>query len=161
MSVVSTIRDLRKMSLAADNDGAAAATPPPSPRNAHWSHGVTVATVVAGLGGLDGLRGILMQYWRSDKGYILDGFLERRFVPKDLVELLTKGIEEAFCRGFLDDRRAVDMAVRRVQVLIEENITLPLTPVDETRVFQLIRENEKHDWKLVIETMTQKSRPAT
>ena len=161
MSVVSTIRDLRKMSLAADNDGGAAATPPPSPRNAHWSHGVTVATVVAGLGGLDGLRGILMQYWRSDKGYILDGFLERRFVPKDLVELLTKGIEEAFCRGFLDDRRAVDMAVRRVQVLIEENITLPLTPVDETRVFQLIRENEKHDWKLVIETMTQKSRPAT
>jgi hypothetical protein len=160
MSVVETIRGLRKMSVADGEDGAAA-TPPPSPRNAHWSHGVTVATVVAGLGGLDGLRGILMQYWRSDKGYILDGFLERRFVPKDLVELLTKGIEEAFCRGFLDDRRAVDMAVRRVQVLIEENITLPLTPVDETRVFQLIRENEKHDWKLVIETMTQKSRPAT
>ena len=160
MSVVETIRGLRKMSVADGEDGAAA-TPPPSPRNAHWSHGVTVATVVAGLGGLDGLRGILMQYWRSDKGYILDGFLERRFVPKDLVELLTKGIEEAFCRGFLDDRRAVDMAVRRVRVLIEENITLPLTPVDETRVFQLIRENEKHDWKLVIETMTQKSRPAT
>ena len=160
MSVVETIRGLRKMSVADGEDGAAA-TPPPSPRNAHWSHGVTVATVVAGLGGLDGLRGILMQYWRSDKGYILDGFLERRFVPKDLVELLTKGIEEAFCRGFLDARHAVDMAVRRVQVLIEENITLPLTPVDETRVFQLIRENEKHDWKLVIETMTQKSRPAT
>ena len=158
MSVVSTIRDLRKMSLAADNDGGAAATPPPSPRNAHWSHGVTVATVVAGLGGLDGLRGILMQYWRSDKGYILDGFLERRFVPKDLVELLTKGIEEAFCRGFLDARHAVDMAVRRVQVLIEENMTLPLTPVDEKRVFQLIRENEKHDFKLMIEKMTQSRR---
>jgi len=30
--------------------------------------------------------------------------------------------------------------------LIEENITLPLTPVDEKRVLQLIRENEKHDW---------------
>jgi len=78
----------------------------------------------------------------------------------DLVDFLLD-LEEALCRGFLDDRRAVDMAVRRVQVLIEENMALPLTPVDEKRVFQLIRENEKHDWKLVIETMTQKSRPAT
>ena len=57
MSVVSTIRGLRKMSLAADDDAGAAATPPPSPRNAHWSHGVTVATIVEGLGGLEGLRG--------------------------------------------------------------------------------------------------------
>ena len=157
MSVVETIRGLRKMSLADDKDGAAA-TPPPSPRNAHWSHGVKVATIVAGLGGLDGIRAILMEYWRADKVYILDGFLERRFVPKDLVELLTKGIEEAFCRGVLDARHAVDMAVRRVQVLIEENMTLPLTPVDEKRVFQLIRENEKHDWKLMIEKMTQSRR---
>ena len=73
--------------------------------------------------------------------------MERRFVPKDLVELLTKGIEEAFCRGFLDDRRAIGMAVCRVQLLIGENITLPLTPVDKTRLAPLIRENEKHDWE--------------
>ena len=152
MSVVETIRDLRKMGLADDKDGAAA-TPPPSPRNAHWSHGVTVATVVAGLGGLDGLRGILMQYWRSDKGYILDGFLERRFVPKDLVELLTKGIEEAFCRGFLDDRRAVDMAVRRAELLIEENITLPLAR-DKDRVYWLMQKMEEEDWKGIVDVMT-------
>ena len=43
MSVVETIRGLRKMSV---TDGAA--TPPPSPRIA-----LSVASVVAGLGGLD------------------------------------------------------------------------------------------------------------
>ena len=154
MSVVETIRGLRKMSLA---DGAA--TPPPSPRN---PQPISVAAVVEGLGGLDGLIAILREYWSSDQFVMVykPEWLERRNVPKDIVDLLMD-LEEAICRGFLDDRRAVDMAVRRVQVLIEENITLPLTPVDETRVFQLIRENEKHDWKLVIETMTQKSRPAT
>ena len=47
------------------------------------------------------------------------------------------------------------MAVCRVQLLIGENMTLPLTPADKTRVLQLIRENEEHDWKLMIETMTQ------
>ena len=43
MSVVSTIRDLRKMSLAADNDGERDPRRRrpwvQSPRNAHWSHG--------------------------------------------------------------------------------------------------------------------------
>ena len=73
-------------------------------------------------------------------------------MPKDLVELLTKGIEEAFCRGFLDARHAVDMAVRRVQVLIEENITLPLMR-DKERVLQLIREKEEVDWKLITAMM--------
>ena len=59
MSVVETIRGLRKMSVA---DGAA--TPPPSPRN---PQPISVAAVVEGLGGLeDGLRAILMEYWRSD-----------------------------------------------------------------------------------------------
>ena len=72
----------------------------------------------------------------------------------DLVDFLLD-LDEALCRGFLDDRRAVDMAVRRVQLLIEENITLPLTPVDKERVLRLIRENEEDDWKLMIETMTQ------
>ena len=67
-------------------------------------------------------------------------------MPEEIIELLTNGIEEALCRGFLEEHRAVDMAVRRVRLLIEENITLPLTPVDEKRVLQLIRENEKHDW---------------
>ena len=148
MSVVETIRGLRKMSVA---DGAAA-TPPPSPRNAHWSHGVTVATVVAALGGLDGLRAILMEHWSSDQ--INAVIAEDCKVPQALVDLLMD-LEEALCRGFLDGRHAVDMAVRRVQLLIEENITLPLTPVDKERVFQLIRENEEDDWKLMIETMTQ------
>jgi len=153
MSVVETIRGLRKMGVADDEDGAAA-TPPPSPRNAQ-SRSYSVAAVVAAIGGLEreyfGLRAILTDYWRLNQFGIctLDG------IPKDLAELLTNGIEEALGRGFLDDRRAVDMALRRVQLLIEENITLPLTPVDKERVLRLIRENEEDDWKLMIETMAQ------
>ena len=62
-------------------------------------------------------------------------------------------LDEALCRGFLDDRRAVDMALRRVQLLIEENIMLPLTPVDKERVLQLIREKEEDDWKGIVDAM--------
>ena len=60
-------------------------------------------------------------------------------------------LDEALCRGFLDDRRAVDMAVRRVQLLIEENM-LPLTPADK-EVLPLIREKEKDDWELMVDMM--------
>ena len=145
MSVVETIRGLRKMSVA---DGAAAATPPPSPRNSRWPADgctISIATVVEVIGGLDGLRAILTKYWRSDRIDVTMDVWEVH-MPRDMVDLLIPDLEEALCRGFLDDRRAVDMAVRRVRLLIEENITLPLTPVDEKRVLQLIRENEKHDW---------------
>ena len=69
----------------------------------------------------------------------------------DLVDFLLD-LDEALCRGFLDDRRAVDMAVRRVQLLIEENVTLPLTPADK-EVFPLIREKEKDDWELMVDMM--------
>ena len=70
----------------------------------------------------------------------------------DLVDFLLD-LDEALCRGFLDDRRAVDMALRRVQLLIEENIMLPLTPVDKERVLQLIREKEEDDWKGIVDAM--------
>ena len=152
MSVVSTIRGLRKMRLADDEDGTAA-TPPPSPRNPQL---ISVAAVVEGLGGVDGLIAILREYWRSDQFVMVykREWLERRNVPKDIVDLLMD-LEEAICRGFLDDCRAIGMAVCSVQLLIGENMTLPLTPADKTRVLQLIRENEEHDWKLMIETMTQ------
>ena len=144
MSVVETIRGLRKMSLAADDDGTAA-TPPPSPRNPQL---ISVAAVVEGLGGVDGLIAILREYWRSDQFVMVykREWLERRNVPKDIVDLLMD-LEEAICRGFLDDCRAIGMAVCRVQLLIGENITLPLTPVDKTRLAPLIRENEKDDWE--------------
>ena len=45
------------------------------------------------------------------------------------------------------------MAVCRIQLLIEENIMLPLTPVDKTRLAPLIRENEKHDWEHIRKMM--------
>ena len=144
MSVVSTIRGLRKMRLADDEDGTAA-TPPPSPRNPQL---ISVAAVVEGLGGLDGLIAILREYWRSDQFVMVykREWLERRNVPKDIVDLLMD-LEEAICRGFLDDCRAIGMAVCRVQLLIGENMTLPLTPADKTRLAPLIRENEKDDWE--------------
>ena len=141
MSVVETIRGLRKLSVA---DGAAA-TPPPSPRSAQK---ISVAAVVEGLGGVDGLIAILREYWRSDQFVMVykREWLERRNVPKDIVDLLMD-LEEAICRGFLDDCRAIGMAVCRVQLLIGENMTLPLTPADKTRLAPLIRENEKGDWE--------------
>jgi len=144
MSVVSTIRGLRKMRLADDEDGTAA-TPPPSPRNPQL---ISVAAVVEGLGGVDGLIAILREYWRSDQFVMVykREWLERRNVPKDIVDLLMD-LEEAICRGFLDDCRAIGMAVCRVQLLIGENMTLPLTPADKTRLAPLIRENEKDDWE--------------
>ena len=144
MSVVSTIRGLRKMRLADDEDGTAA-TPPPSPRNPQL---ISVAAVVEGLGGVDGLIAILREYWRSDQFVMVykREWLERRNVPKDIVDLLMD-LEEAICRGFLDDCRAIGMAVCRVQLLIGENMTLPLTPADKTRLAPLIRENEEHDWE--------------
>ena len=140
MSVVETIRGLRKLSVA---DGAA--TPPPSPRNPQL---ISVAAVVEGLGGVDGLIAILREYWRSDQFVMVykREWLERRNVPKDIVDLLMD-LEEAICRGFLDDCRAIGMAVCRVQLLIGENMTLPLTPADKTRLAPLIRENEKDDWE--------------
>ena len=150
MSVVSTIRGLRKMRLADDEDGTAA-TPPPSPRN---PQPISVAAVVAGLGHLDGLRAILTAHWHPERisaEYVEEG-LEVHNMPEEMIELLTNGIEEAFWRGFLDDRRAVDMAVRRVQLLIEEDVTLPLAR-DKERVWQLIREKEEDDWKGIVDAM--------
>ena len=154
MSIVETIRGLRKMNLV---DGAA--TPPPSPRNAQPN---SVATVVAGLGRLDGLRAILMEYWRSDPDgprapdgeyyTAFEGLLAQN-VPKDLVELLTNGLEEALCRGFLEERRVVNMAVRRVELLISENITLPVAR-DKDRVFWLMQKMEEEDWKGIVDVMT-------
>ena len=147
MSVVSTIRGLRKLNLADEDDGAAA-TPPPSPRNAQ-SRSYSVAAVVAALGGLDGISKILMEYWHLNQF----GICTLAVIPKDMVDLLIPDLEEALCRGFLDERRAVDMAVCRIQLLIEENIMLPLTPVDKTRLAPLIRENEKHDWEHIRKMM--------
>ena len=152
MSVVETIRGLRKMGVADDEDGAAA-TPPPSPRNARR---ISVAAYVKiCLGGLDGLlRAILAEYWRPDQILTVNVWevLEDRNVPKELAELLTNGLEEALYRGFLDDRRAVDMAVRRAELFIGENITLPLAR-DKDRVYWLMQRMEEEDWKDIVHAM--------
>ena len=111
---------------------------------------------------MDGLRAILMEYWRSDPDgprapdgeyyTAFEGLLAQN-VPKDLVELLTNGLEEALCRGFLEERRVVNMAVRRVELLISENITLPVAR-DKDRVFWLMQKMEEEDWKGIVDVMT-------
>ena len=147
MSVVETIRGLRKMTVA----DSAAATPPPSPRNAQT---ISVAAVVAALGGLDGLRAILTEHWRPERisaEYVEEG-LEVHNMPEEMIELLTNGIEEALCRGFLEEHQALVMAMRRAELLIGENITLPLAR-DKDRVYWLMQNMEDHDWKNISATM--------
>ncbi len=146
MSVVETIRGLRKMSVA---DGAAA-PPPPSPRNAQSR---SVADFVAAIGGLDGLRAILTKYWRLDRIQVYPQEWLEVHLPEDLVELLTNGIEEAFCRGFLEEPHAQDMMVRRAELMISENITLPVAR-DKDRVYWLMQKMEEEDWKGIVDAMT-------
>ena len=149
MSVVETIRGLRKMSVA---DGAAE-TPPPSPRNAQSR---SVADYVAAIGGLDGLRTILTKYWRSDKIEMYPQVWLEVHLPEDLVELLTNGIEEALCRGFLEEHQALVMAMRRAELLISESITLPVAR-DKDRVYWLMQNMEEEDWKGIVDVMNPRS----
>ena len=95
-----------------------------------------------------------MGHWRPERisaGYVEEG-LGVHNMPEEIIELLTNGIEEALCRGFLNDDDAVGMAVRRAELLIGENITLPLAR-DKERILQLIREKEEDDWKLMADMM--------
>ncbi len=73
-------------------------------------------------------------------------------LPEDLVELLTNGIEEALCRGFLEEHQALVMAMRRAELLIGENITLPLAR-DKDRVYWLMQRMEEEDWKGIVGAM--------
>jgi len=95
-----------------------------------------------------------MEHWRPERisaGYVEEG-LGVHNMPEEIIELLTNGIEEALCRGFLEEHHALFMAVRRVELLISENITLPLAR-DKDRVWQLIREKEEDDWKGIVDAM--------
>ena len=74
-------------------------------------------------------------------------------MPEEIIELLTNGIEEALCRGFLEEHHALFMAVRRVELLISENITLPLAR-DKDRVYWLMQKMEEEDWKGIVDVMT-------
>ena len=103
---------------------------------------------------VDGLRQILKEHWHPDRisaEYVEEG-LEAHNLPEEMIDLLTNGIEEALCRGFLEEHHALFMAVRRVQLLIEKDITLPLAR-DKERVWQLIREKEEDDWKGIVDAM--------
>ena len=73
-------------------------------------------------------------------------------MPEEIIELLTNGIEEALCRGFLEEHHALFMAVRRVELLISENITLPLAR-DKDRVYWLMQRMEEEDWKDIVHAM--------
>ena len=80
-------------------------------------------------------------------------------MPEEIIELLTNGIEEALCRGFLEEHHALFMAVRRVELLISENITLPLTRDMMERVFPLMQAMEKEEWEGILRAMKESPRP--
>ncbi len=59
-------------------------------------------------------------------------------LPLDLLEVLTRGLVERVCDGRLEEGRAAEIAVRRAWILLECNVSLPLTPADADRVYGLI-----------------------
>ena len=59
-------------------------------------------------------------------------------LPLDILEVLTRGLVERVCDGRLEEGRAAEIAIRRAWILLECNVSLPLTPADADRVYGLI-----------------------
>ena len=59
-------------------------------------------------------------------------------LPLDILEVLTRGLVERVCDGRLEEGRAAEIAVRRAWILLECNVSLPLTPAEADRVYGLI-----------------------
>ena len=83
------------------------------------------------IGGIDGLR-VTMHFLFMN----LDVYYPP--LPLDLLEVLTRGLVERVCDGRLEEGRAAEIAVRRAWILLECNVSLPLTPADADRVYGLI-----------------------
>ena len=83
------------------------------------------------IGGIEGLR-VTMHFLFMN----LDVYYPP--LPLDLLEVLTRGLVERVCDGRLEEGRAAEIAVRRAWILLECNVSLPLTPADADRVYGLI-----------------------
>ena len=83
------------------------------------------------IGGIDGLR-VTMHFLFMN----LDVYYPP--LPLDLLEVLTRGLVERVCDGRLEEGRAAEIAIRRAWILLECNVSLPLTPADADRVYGLI-----------------------
>ena len=59
-------------------------------------------------------------------------------LPLDILEVLTRGLVERVCDGRLEEGRAAEIAVRRAWILLECNVSVPLTPAEADRVYGLI-----------------------
>ena len=109
------------------------------------------------IGGIEGLRvtmhklGVLISGSRPRvKSSRVDGSRRRRHflfmnldvyyppLPLDILEVLTRGLVERVCDGRLEEGRAAEIAIRRAWILLECNVSLPLTPADADRVYGLI-----------------------
>ena len=132
MSVMSCITGLESMSLG--GSGASHMT------SGHVTtlddgHCITERTPAADsiqkIGGIDGLR-VTMHFLFMN----LDVYYPP--LPLDLLEVLTRGLVERVCDGRLEEGRAAEIAVRRAWILLECNVSLPLTPADADRVYGLI-----------------------
>ena len=83
------------------------------------------------IGGIEGLR-VTMHFLFMN----LDVYYPP--LPLDILEVLTRGLVERVCDGRLEEGRAAEIAVRRAWILLECNVSLPLTPADADRVYGLI-----------------------
>ena len=83
------------------------------------------------IGGIEGLR-VTMHFLFMN----LDVYYPP--LPLDILEVLTRGLVERVCDGRLEEGRAAEIAVRRAWILLECNVSLPLTPAEADRVYGLI-----------------------
>ena len=158
MSVMSCISGLQSMSL---SGGVSPQTGPGQVTTMVDGYSITERTPAADsiqkIGGIDGLRVTMHKLGVLILGRVavvsmgrVDGSRRRRHflfmnldvyyppLPLDILEVLTRGLVERVCDGRLEEGRAAEIAVRRAWILLECNVSLPLTPADADRVYGLI-----------------------
>ena len=129
MSIMSCISGLESMSLG--GSGAASGQVTTMVDGYSITERTPAADSIQKIGGIDGLR-VTMHFLFMN----LDVYYPP--LPLDLLEVLTRGLVERVCDGRLEEGRAAEIAIRRAWILLECNVSLPLTPADADRVYGLI-----------------------
>ena len=129
MSVMSCISGLQSMSL--DGSGASSGQVTTMVDGYSITERTPAADSIQKIGGIEGLR-VTMHFLFIN----LDVYYPP--LPLDILEVLTRGLVERVCDGRLEEGRAAEIAVRRAWILLECNVSLPLTPAEADRVYGLI-----------------------
>ena len=128
MSIMSCISGLESMSIGA---GGAAGQVTTLVDGYSITERTPAADSIQKIGGIEGLR-VTMHFLFMN----LDVYYPP--LPLDILEVLTRGLVERVCDGRLEEGRAAEIAVRRAWILLECNVSLPLTPAEADRVYGLI-----------------------